>query len=69
MAGILLVVIGSVGASTGFMLWGIGIGVEDNHDAMTNIGGISTIAGLVLLAIGMVLYRNSEKQLEASLRK
>jgi amino acid transporter len=69
MAGILLVTIGAVGASTGIMLWGIGIGVENNHDTMTTIGGASTIIGLILLVIGSVIYRNNEKRLEAALRK
>lgn len=69
MLGMILIVIGSVGASTGFMLWGIAGTFADTHDAMSQIGLASTVIGLIALGIGMVLYRNHEKQLEASFNK
>lgn len=69
MLGRLLLVIGTVGASTGFMLWGIAGTIIGGQDAMHTIGVWSMIIGVIASVIGAVLYRSNERALEASLRR
>lgn len=64
MLGMILIVIGSVGAATGFMLWGIAGTFADTHDAMSQAGIASMVIGVVATAVGVVLYRTHEKRLE-----
>ncbi len=69
MLGKLLLVIGTVGASTGFMLWGIAGTIIGGQDAMHTIGVWSMIIGVIASVIGTVMYRANEQEIEASLRR
>ncbi len=69
MFAMLLVTIGSVGATSGFMLYGIAGTIVDGHDLMSQIGVISMIVGTIMTVVGAVMYRASEKRLEESLRR
>ena len=61
----LLVALGTVGASVGFMFIGIGQSTPDDLDWMVSIGFILLIGGLVLSALGALWYRSGEKAAEA----
>ena len=69
MLGMILIVIGSVGASSGFMLWGIAGTMADGHDTMSQIGIGAMVVGLIAMVVGIVLYRGHEKRLEAAFNK
>jgi hypothetical protein len=69
MLAIILVMIGSVGASSGLMLWGTAMTMNDGHDLMYGLGVWSMIIGAVLTVVGGVMYRSHEKKIEASLHR
>ena len=61
----LLVALGTVGASVGFMFIGIGESTPENLPWMTNSGVVLLIGGLVIAVLGAVWYRSGEKAAEA----
>jgi hypothetical protein len=69
MLAIVLVMIGATGASSGLMLWGTAGTIIGGHDTMHAIGIWSMIIGVILTAIGTVLYRKNEAALEAAARR
>ena len=56
-----LVVLGAVGASVGFVLYGMGTSTLSPDGQLINIGRILLIAGLVAFAIGFVAYKATER--------
>ena len=60
----LLVALGTVGASVGFMFIGIGESTPEDLDWMTNIGVVLLIAGIVIALLGSIWYRSTEKAAE-----
>ncbi len=60
----LLVALGTVGASVGFMFVGIGQATPDDLDWMVSSGFVLLVGGIVMAAIGAVLYRSTEKAAE-----
>lgn len=69
MLAMLLVTIGSVGATSGFMLYGIAGTIVGGHDTMSQVGIVSMIVGSIMTVVGGVMYRSNEKRLEESLNR
>lgn len=61
----LLVAIGSVAASVGFMFVGIGQATPEDIDWMVSSGFVLLVAGIVVAIAGAFLYRSTEKAAEA----
>jgi len=61
----LLVALGTVGASVGFMFVGIGQATPDDLDWMVSAGFLLLVAGFVVGLLGAVWYRSGEKAAEA----
>jgi len=61
----LLVALGTVGASVGFMFVGIGQATPDDLDWMVSAGFVLLVAGLVVGLLGALWYRSGEKAAEA----
>jgi len=56
-----LVVLGAVGASVGFILYGMGTSTLLPDDQLINIGRLLLIGGLIALAVGFVAYKATER--------
>ncbi|MGH2558873.1 MAG: hypothetical protein ACRDJH_07400 [Thermomicrobiales bacterium] len=57
----LLVSVGSVGASVGLVLYGMGTSYVDPDDSMMNLGLGMMIAGVIATVVGAVIYRAQER--------
>ena len=56
-----LIVLGSVGASVGFMVYGMGTSTLRPHDQMIEYGKYLMIASFIALAVGLVAYKATER--------
>ena len=56
-----LVVLGAVGASVGFTLYGMGTSTLLPDDLLINSGRFLLIGGLIALAVGFVAYKATER--------
>lgn len=56
-----LVVLGAVGASVGFTLYGMGTSTLLPDDQLINIGRFLLIGGLIAFAIGFVAYKATDR--------
>jgi hypothetical protein len=56
-----LVVLGTVGASVGFVLYGMGTSTLLPDDQLINLGRYLLIAGIIALAVGFVAYKATER--------
>ena len=56
-----LVVLGAVGASVGFTLYGMGTSTLLPNDQLINIGRLLLIGGLIAFAIGFVAYKATDR--------
>ena len=56
-----LVVLGAVGASVGFVLYGMGTSTLLPDDQLINIGRFLLIGGLIAFAIGFVAYKATDR--------
>jgi len=61
----LLVALGTVGASVGFMFIGIGQATPDDLEWMTSSGVVLLVGGIVVAILGALWYRSGEKAAEA----
>jgi hypothetical protein len=57
----LLVTIGSVGASVGLLLYGMGVAYVEADDTMVNGAIAMMIIGVIMTIIGAFMYRASER--------
>jgi hypothetical protein len=55
-----LIVLGSVGASVGFMVYGMGTSTLVPDRQLIDIGKYLTIGGIVALAVGFVAFKATE---------
>lgn len=60
-----LVALGTVGASVGFMFIGIGQATPEDLDWMVSSGVALLVGGLVVAVLGAAWYRSGEKAAEA----
>jgi hypothetical protein len=56
-----LVVLGTVGASVGFILYGMGTSTLLPDDQLISSGRFLMIGGLIALAVGFVAYKATER--------
>ena len=56
-----LIVLGSVGASVGFILYGMGTSTLQPHDQLIDYGKYLMIASVIALAVGFVAYKATER--------
>jgi hypothetical protein len=56
-----LVVLGAVGASVGFVLYGMGTSTLLPDDLLISSGRYLMIGGLIALAVGFVAYKATER--------
>jgi hypothetical protein len=56
-----LVVLGAVGASVGFVLYGMGTSALVPDGQLINTGRLLLLAGLIALAVGFVAYKATER--------
>jgi hypothetical protein len=56
-----LVVLGAVGASVGFVLYGMGTSTLLPDSQLINTGRYLMVGGLVALAVGFVAYKATER--------
>jgi hypothetical protein len=56
----LLVAIGSVAASVGLVVFGMGTSFVSSDDSLINLGLILMIGGVIATVIGAVIYRMTE---------
>jgi hypothetical protein len=64
----LLVSLGAPAAAVGFTLYGMATTFVKHDDDIANIAYILIAVGLVATVIGAVMYRITEKQIEAALQ-
>jgi hypothetical protein len=57
----LLVTIGSVGASVGLLLYGMGVAYVEADDTMVNGAIAMMIIGVIMTIVGAFMYRASER--------
>ncbi|HET8521787.1 MAG TPA: hypothetical protein VFL82_01060 [Thermomicrobiales bacterium] len=57
----LLVTIGSVGASVGLLLYGMGVAYVEPNDTMVNGAIAMMVVGVIMTIIGAFMYRSSER--------
>ena len=56
-----LVVLGAVGASVGFVLYGMGTSTLLPDEQLINIGRLLLIGGLIAFAVGFVAYKATDR--------
>ena len=56
-----LVILGAVGASVGFVLYGMGTSTLLPDDQLINIGRFLLIGGLIAFAVGFVAYKATDR--------
>ena len=56
-----LVVLGAVGASVGFTLYGMGTSTLLPNDQLLNSGRYLMIGGLIALVVGFIAYKATER--------
>jgi hypothetical protein len=56
-----LVVLGAVGASVGFVLYGMGTSTLVPDGQLINTGRLLLLVGLIALAVGFVAYKATER--------
>ena len=56
-----LVTLGAVGASVGFVLYGMGTSTLLPDDQLINIGRVLLIGGLIAFAVGFVAYKATDR--------
>jgi len=56
-----LVVLGAVGASVGFVLYGMGTSTLVPDGQLINTGRLMLLVGLIALAVGFVAYKATER--------
>jgi hypothetical protein len=56
-----LIILGAVGASVGFVLYGMGTSTLLPDDQLINSGRLLLVGGLIALAVGFVAYKASER--------
>jgi hypothetical protein len=56
-----LVVLGAVGASVGFVLYGMGTSTLVPDGQLVNTGRLLLLVGLIALAVGFVAYKATER--------
>ena len=56
-----LVVLGAVGASVGFVLYGMGTSTLLPDGQLINTGRLLLLVGLIALAVGFVAYKATER--------
>ena len=64
MLAMILAALGSSIAASGFMLLGISLAIIGDHDLLTDAGIAMMVGGALAAAVGVVMYRASEKKLE-----
>lgn len=55
-----LIVLGSVGASVGFMIYGMGTSTLQPDGQLIDVGKYLMIGGIVALAVGFVAFKATE---------
>jgi hypothetical protein len=56
-----LIVLGAVGASVGFIIYGMGTSTLQPDAQMLDIGRYIMVAGLLALVVGFVAYKATER--------
>ena len=56
-----LIVLGAVGASVGFIVYGMGTSTLQPDAQMINAGRFLMIGGVIALAVGFVAYKATER--------
>ena len=56
-----LIILGAVGASVGFVLYGMGTSTLLPDDLLINSGRLLLVGGLIALAVGFVAYKATER--------
>jgi hypothetical protein len=56
-----LIILGAVGASVGFVLYGMGTSTLLPDDPLSTSGRLLLVGGLIALAVGFVAYKATER--------